>query len=446
MNTAVRLINIVLVTLSLNAVWLVRPLGTGMKILLGIAVVIYFLTFNVVPSLRKYPTFRLRVMGDGAEIILAFLISLTVSLPVAIMSLVQLIMNFSTDGMFGYVLYLILLCVGEAVLFWNGILRVYLTSVQLGLRYRVLGLVLGWVPVANLVMLLIIYTKVVRECRCETEKAQLNEQRKEQRICATKYPLLMVHGVFFRDSRLLNYWGRVPAELERNGAVVYYGEQQSADSVENCARELARRIEQIVEETGCEKVNIIAHSKGGLDSRRAISAYGADKYVASLTTINTPHRGCLFAEYLLGAAPEKLVNKIESVYNEAFHKLGDPDPDFLAAVKDLTNSAAEHFNETTPDAEGILYQSCGSKAARARSGRFPLNISYPVVKHFDGENDGLVAMDSMKWGESFTPLIPTGKRGITHADVIDLNREDFSGFDVREFYVQLVAGLKERGL
>ena len=39
-----------------------------------------------------------------------------------------------------------------------------------------------------------------------------------------------------------------------------------------------------------------------------------------------------------------------------------------------------------------------------------------------------------------------GKRGITHADVIDLNREDIPGFDVREFYVQLVHGLKKRGL
>ena len=31
-------------------------------------------------------------------------------------------------------------------------------------------------------------------------------------------------------------------------------------------------------------------------------------------------------------------------------------------------------------------------------------------------------------------------------DMIDLNRENIRGFDVREFYVQLVANLKERGL
>ena len=39
-----------------------------------------------------------------------------------------------------------------------------------------------------------------------------------------------------------------------------------------------------------------------------------------------------------------------------------------------------------------------------------------------------------------------GKRGISHGDMIDLNRENFEGFDVREFYVELVADLKKRGL
>ena len=254
-----------------------------------------------------------------------------------------------------------------------------------------------------------------------------------------------MHGVFFRDSKLMNYWGRIPAELEANGAEIFYGEQQSAASVEDSAAELAERIEQLVQKTGCGKVNIIAHSKGGLDSRYAISKLGSDKYVASLTTINTPHHGCLFAEYLLNTAPEKFVKSVEKIYNSAFKRLGDPNPDFLAAVTDLTNSRCEQFDQDTPDAPGVMYQSVGSHARCSKSGRFPLNLSYPIVKKYDGDNDGLVALTSAPWGEDFTVLHPTGKRGITHADVIDLNRENIPGFDVREFYVQLVNKLKMRG-
>ena len=93
--------------------------------------------------------------------------------------------------------------------------------------------------------------------------------------------------------------------------------------------------------------------------------------------------------------------------------------------------------------KSFLYFIC---AVSAMGGRFPLNLSYSFVKYFDGPNDGLVSVDAMKWGDSFRFIEPPGKRGVTHADVIDLNRENIEGFDVREFYVQLVSDLKEKGL
>ena len=63
-----------------------------------------------------------------------------------------------------------------------------------------------------------------------------------------------------------------------------------SDYEEN-AQILTENIKKIAEENG-GKVNIFAHSKGGLEARYAISCLGLDKYVASLTTFNTPHRGC----------------------------------------------------------------------------------------------------------------------------------------------------------
>ena len=54
--------------------------------------------------------------------------------------------------------------------------------------------------------------------------------------------------------------------------------------------------------------------------------------------------------------------------------------------------------------------------------------------------------DSFRWGEDYTFLENKYKRGISHGDMIDLNRENIDGFDVREFYVKLVEKLKERNL
>ena len=137
-----------------------------------------------------------------------------------------------------------------SIVFWVGIYFVYRYSVQLGLRWRVIGAVCGWIPVVHLVALGIILTISIKEYFYEKKKIKVNEYRLVDRICDTKYPILMVHGVFFRDFRYLNYWGRIPDALEKNGAVLYYGEHQSAASVAECGRELAQRIESIVKETG----------------------------------------------------------------------------------------------------------------------------------------------------------------------------------------------------
>lgn len=443
MKIILRIINWAVLIFGINLPIILRNAPLAFIIPTGIVLFLYFTVFNIFPTMKKYPTFRLKILGDGAELILAFWVTGCVSLCFAVPCIVHLVRG--VEDYAPYIAYGIVLIVCEAVIFWNGIIRVYLTSVQLGIRYRVWGVILGMILPANLVMLMMIYIKVRREVITETEKFRLNESRRSEKICETKYPILLVHGVFFRDNRILNYWGRIPAELKKNGATIYYGDQQSALSIEDSSKELANKIGEIVMKTGCGKVNIIAHSKGGLDSRYAITHRDCAKYVASLTTINTPHRGCIFAEALLNTVKPRVKRWIEKVYNKTFYALGDDSPDFMAAVKDLTNSRCEAFNKITPDSPEVMYQSFGSKARNSRSGRFPLNVSYPIVKKYDGDNDGLVALDSAPWGERFTAIYPKGRRGVTHADMIDLNREDIKGFDVREFYVQLVSELREKG-
>lgn len=402
----------------------------------------YFLMVNLFPAFKKQPTFRIKMLSDGVELLKLFIITTSLSVPYTVFVGIKTI----PAEVHIFIISLVIAISAESLLFWNGIVRVYGTSIQLGIKWRIIGIVCGWIPIAHIYALVTIINIAAEEAEFEIEKFELNSTRKEKDICQTRYPLLMVHGVFFRDTRYFNYWGRIPGELIKNGAVLFYGQQQSAASVKRSGEELSDRIKNIIKDTGCEKVNIIAHSKGGLDSRYAISCLGMDQYVASLTTINTPHKGCIFADYLLEKVPEKVRNSIASRYNTALGKLGDTNPDFNAAITDLTAAQCKIMNETAADIPGVYYQSVGSKLNRARSGKFPLNIAYPFVRHFDGDNDGLVSVKSAQWGENFTMLSINGKRGISHGDVIDLNRENIKSFDVREFYVSLVKDLKERGL
>ncbi|MGL4772038.1 MAG: esterase/lipase family protein [Clostridium sp.] len=409
---------------------------------------IMFVIINFIPSLsnRNLETRRLKVCGDGCELLILFCIS-------TIVTIVYYVAGLSGDfngcsiieNPMLWIINTILAIIIEGIIFWNGISRVYMTSVQLGIRMRVIGIICGWIPIANIIALGVIISKVSKEVLFENSRIVLNARRKSEEICKTKYPVLLVHGVFFRDFRYFNYWGRIPKDLEQNGAKIFYGNHQSAASVENSANELMDRIKEILKETGAEKVNVIAHSKGGLDTRYAISMLGGDEYIASLTTINTPHRGCLFADYLLSKIPQKQKDAVANAYNNALRKLGDFNPDFISAVIDLTSSACLKRNEFVVDVEGVYYQSFGSKLNASYGGRFPLNFSYLLVRYFDGHNDGLVGEESFPWGEKYTFITVNGKRGVSHGDIIDLNRENIYEFDIREFYVKLVNGLKNKG-
>ena len=403
-----------------------------------------FILLNILPGIRLKGTkkLRLKICNHGTAVLFIFILSLIPSIAWHIFLLAK---TLYPEG-FLDILFSALLCIlFSAIFFWNGILCVYFTSTQMGIKWRAIGLICGMIPIANLIVL----TKIVRitaeELDFEVRKEIICSDPKLASICKTKYPIVLVHGVFFRDSKIFNYWGRVPATLQNHGAVIHYGEHQSALSVKESARELSYRIKLIVERSGCEKVNIIAHSKGGLDCRYAISEFGLAPYVASLTTINTPHRGCIFAENLLNSVPEKVKNKVANTYNTTLKMLGDENPDFLAAIGDLTAESCKKLNDELTFPDNIYAQSVGSVMLHHTKGRFPLNLSYRYVKSFDGENDGLVGESSFAWGEKYTLLRTEGKRGISHGDMIDLNRENIKDFDVRDFYVKLVSELREKG-
>lgn len=405
--------------------------------------ILSFVVSNLLPGFIDFSikNIRLKICHHGTECLHIFLFSIVLSFLYHLLYLCLWFQNWK-----GYVLSMVLCILAHMVLFFQGIICVYFTSVQLGIKIRVLGILCGAIPIAHLLVLDKIIKITEKEVQFETQKEIVNQNRRALQICNTKYPILLVHGVFFRDYKKLNYWGRIPGQLEKNGATIFYGQHQSALSVKDSAIELAERIKSIVRENGCEKVNIIAHSKGGLDCKYAIDKLGIATYVASLTTINSPHRGCGFADYLLEKIPENMQKKVAGTYNKAAKKLGDSQPDFMKAVNDLTEKSCkkrESEYELCPD---IYCQSVGSILKKATHGKFPLNFSYPLVKYFDGANDGLVSVTSFSFGEKFELLEANGKRGISHADMIDLNRENIEGFDVREFYVQLVSKLKQKGL
>ncbi len=222
-----------------------------------------------------------------------------------------------------------------------------------------------------------------------------------------------------------------------------YGKKQSCGTIESNAAEIKAQLLKWLEETGAEKVNIIAHSKGGLDARYMISSLGMADRVASLTTISTPHRGSELVNVLSKMKDEKY-RKICYKLNKTFKMLVDNDPDAYSASKQLKPDYLEKFNKENPDMPGVYYQSYASEMKNPSSHAL-LSIPQAVMMFKAGTNDGLVTIESAKWGEFKGTLKSSENRGISHADQIDLMRKDYDGFDITEEYVKIVSELKEKG-
>ncbi len=339
------------------------------------------------------------------------------------------------------------LVTGILVLFFllfNGQLRILFTCYRLGIVKRLLIILNLWVPVINLFLMKYLCEKAKEECDNERCRFTARAERADSSICATKYPLVMVHGIGFRDLRYFNYWGRIPKELARNGAVVYYGHQQAWGTIEDNAESIRQKILQVLEENHCEKVNIIAHSKGGLDSRYLITRLHMEQQVASLTTVSTPHRGSELID-VLNRLPDGIYRLISSWFDRTFSRFGDCHPDCYHASKQLAPAYCAHFNEITPDCPEVYYQSYASVMQHTWSDSL---LSIPnLIMDFAGNsaNDGLVTEESAKWGTFQGTFRNRYRRGISHGDMIDLKREDYKGFDILETYVEIVKRLKDMG-
>lgn len=425
-------------------VWCVRfgwpwPITLAAALMLSVP----YILLHILPRKEKGVPVRLNILIGGYELVLCAALSLAVAggffLWLCLWSHWELtVLRLVMTGILILALHFLLLA--------NGFIRIIATSEQIGILWRVLFFLGWWIPFLHLIPFWKICRIALREFRFEMVKLETYFREKENEICKTRYPILMVHGIFFRDWQIFNYWGRIPRELQRNGAAVFYGRQQSAAAISVSAAELKDQIDRILLNTRSEKLHIIAHSKGGLDARYAISRFGLSDRVASLTTINTPHRGCRFVDRLLHMLPDGLVRAVAKKYNAVFRKLGDPNPDFYSGIHDLTAESCTRFNQTVPDAEGVFYQSVTSRMNKGSGAPFPLNVGYHLIRPLEGDNDGLVSVESAKWGHFRGILSPQKKRGISHGDMIDLTRKNVPGFDVARLYVDIVRELKEKGL
>ena len=254
----------------------------------------------------------------------------------------------------------------------------------------------------------------------------------------TQYPIVLVHGMMAKDFRFWHAFRGISSFLRAQGYTVYVTNQDGVGAVSTNAAQLKAEILDILKKENCEKVNLIAHSKGGVDSRYMISRLDMAESVASLTTLSTPHHGSGFSERLL-TMPRFLMKTIAFFTNLFYRICGDRKPDIIQLGQDLTRTAMEQFNRDVPDAPSVYYQSYSSAVTGKKAA---LPIPYRLSRHCEqDETDGMVSVSSSQWGNYRGEI----GNNTDHFKMVGVYGSKKGLSDVSLFYLQIIQQLQAMG-
>ncbi len=236
----------------------------------------------------------------------------------------------------------------------------------------------------------------------------------------TKYPIVLVHGLFgFDNIGPVEYFYGIPSALRADGAKVYVVQVAAANSTEVRGEQLLSQVRQVLAATGAAKVNLMGHSHGGPTARYVASV--RPDLVASVTSIGGVNKGSAVADVLLGVAPAgtfsntvlvSITNGLGTLIN-FLSGGGGLSQNALAAAQSLSTAGSQKFNAAHP--QGVPTSACGEGAYNVNgvayyswSGAKPythlLDVADPALAltslaFLGAKNDGLVSSCSSRLGK-----------------------------------------------
>ncbi len=262
-------------------------------------------------------------------------------------------------------------------------------------------------------------------------------------IIQLRHPIFLCHGFgafgsFVKPSPLHD-----PCMLMReHGIVAFAPNIVPYASIETRASNWVSLINQVCEQYNIEKLNVVAHSMGGLDMRHALAHSNCSDKIASLTTVATPHRGTYLADFIL-KTPDKITEKLGEVVNWLGNNVYPAEKsDALNSVEQLTRKyAQETFNPSTPTPDIPIFSysaAVGKGTVRSLNPVFLFQNNQIYEK--EGINDSFVSVESATWGEHL------GTIPLSHVNQINIQVSKENKPIYFNFWIGVAKMLKEKGL
>lgn len=286
-------------------------------------------------------------------------------------------------------------------------------------------------------------SRIARRAEALARRAVELEPMPQPPIRPTRYPVVLLHGFGALANTMQG--GILHAEamaLRSHGVWAYAPHVDPYGTLDVRASAWARRLGIVLDETGAEKVNLVAFSSGGLDARVLATERDWADRIASLVTLSTPHRGTALADYVL-RQPDMLrafaVGVMDTLGRAAYETAP---PEAEEAVAELAPEAVAARFDPGATIPGVW---CASFTSRAGKGTDvpmypPLVVPNRILYGLAGRNDGIVPTASMAWGEDL------GCIDADHARQIGLKVPGTRGHDSKAFFLELAETLRTRGL
>jgi triacylglycerol lipase len=256
----------------------------------------------------------------------------------------------------------------------------------------------------------------------------------------TKYPIILVHGIVIKDWKFIKSFGNIKKVLNQAGFDVETSKTDGFGTIENNAKQLKNQIEEMLVKYNIDKVNIIAHSKGGLDSKYMIKELGMENHIASLTTLCTPHKGSKIADKLL-SLPKWIVKILEFWINFIYKIFKDENPNCLEVAKQL--KSIDKIEDETQNFSDIVYcQSYSTTLKRSRDD-FIMGIPFQFSKRLENDkSDGMVSNNSAIFADYKGDCLD---ESVSHSEIIGYSLSKKKRKRIEEFYIRLCNEIADYG-
>jgi len=261
-------------------------------------------------------------------------------------------------------------------------------------------------------------------------------------LIPVRAPVVLMHG--FGVGASFRRGGHLHQEalyLRSRGVRAVAPNVSPYNTVQARTAQWARRLERVLDETGADRLLLVAHSMGGLDARYLITKMGWHDVVDILVTISTPHRGSAVATLVLDQ-PDLVRRWLTDMADwVGTHILEDGSANIRKALRELTPEHVEaRFNPDVPNHPDVTYWSYGCQAGRGTD--TPIAPIFRYLNGYlyerEGANDGIVSVRSARWGKY------QGTVNADHGRQVGLSSGLASHFDSNAFYASIAENLAQK--